>query len=260
MTGRIVRVVKELPKRCVYLLLRFALIESAYEEVKQSRYNNSPHFPIPDSRQITKSNLDQLEEYVKNVEGEVGRRHERVETKLRSLLTLNGIVISLMTGLSLNGSWLFAIPAFPLILSVILSVHALGVYTFQQAILFEHEVTRKPEPIRRTLIQSKLGAANWNSCVVDFIVDVYTAAGRYFVIAIVLVPIAYTVSTAVRPVEKEATALIRKLRADEDLLKLLRGPEGPTGPQGPTGPPGPPGLSGPTGAPGTGASTGQVGP
>ncbi len=87
----------------------------------------------------------------------------------------------------------------------------------------------------------------------DYLVSIYSTARFFFLSAFTLVVALFSASFFVQPPSTDADAIIQRLRADPNLIAILKGPAGPkgdqgiSGPQGPAGVPGPRGVAGPKG-------------
>jgi hypothetical protein len=258
---RLKQSLNKVPACGIFFLRRLAFIECSFQEVTDHRYSGSPHYPsvetMPTGRNSpdTVRKLEAIERYLVGVEADLARRHDRIENKLRGLLTVSGVVFPLMTGLSLNGTLSFAASAIPLVCSVILAVDGLGLNSYTNVTIDSKEASLSAGHLTAVLRRGRIESINQNSAALDYIADGYRAATRYFVMAILAVGLSYMLFNADK--EDTASAVIRSLRANRDLLHLLQGPQGPAGIPGPTGATGP---AGPTGAQGPAGPAGPTGP
>jgi len=99
--------------------------------------------------------------------------------------------------------------------------------------------------LRRQLILDALRSARYVESSTSFLVDIYRAAFRALLVGLGFLSIIAIM--AYFPTGEPMRDLVRQLRGDPDLVRLLRGPEGPQGPAGPAGAPGPAGPRGPQG-------------
>ena len=178
-----------------FALLRIVGTECRLHEVAASKYTQTAMlWPTLDRhvlRALTDEHRGVVADYVDGVEGDAKTRYDRVDSKLRTLLGVNGLAFSLITGFSLGGKPLFLLASGPFIVSAILALRALGVHTFQVPSLTAQEVGAELTALHAIRLQGRLSAANENACVVDFIVDCFRAAHRYFVVALIMLPLLY---------------------------------------------------------------------
>lgn len=237
-----------------FALLRIVGTECRLHEVAASKYTQTAMlWPTLDRhvlRALTDEHRGVVADYVDGVEGDAKTRYDRVDSKLRTLLGVNGLAFSLITGFSLGGKPLFLLASGPFIVSAILALRALGVHTFQVPSLTAQEVGAELTALHAIRLQGRLSAANENACVVDFIVDCFRAAHRYFVVALIMLPLLYLGGRWLdREVAKPIAVSIAGL--DPSAAGVLRGPpgaQGVPGPRGPEGQPGPKGQNGPVGS------------
>jgi hypothetical protein len=100
-------------------------------------------------------------------------------------------------------------------------------------------------------------SASHNNDRIDFYVDLFRAARRSLLLGLfLLVVIAMYGAWPSRSLESEEERIAKRLRSDEELIRILRGPKGDPGPpglrgeRGPRGERGEPGPQGERGAPG----------
>jgi hypothetical protein len=233
----------------VYYALIFVGISCSKKEVSENAYKHDiPSWPdLGDLNNIDEEKRTIVDNYLAAIETGENTRYDRIDSKLRTLLTTNSFAFALMGGFSLIGRPLFfAMAAVPFIISAALALRALDVRTFYTMSLNDYEVRSDPSKLKAITQQGRLCAARFNSYVIDFIADSFRAALRYFVVGLVLVPIIYFCSTSLPPAPVPETR-VHVNAIDPAAVNALRGPPGPTGPPGqpgPKGPPGPPGVPG----------------
>lgn len=170
-----------------YIFLKISLLECSYDEVKNNTYNHkTPLFPRIDHKKIPPHNTDILLKYVQDICSDTYRRRKDLEEKAKLLLTLNGAIITFMTTMSVKGqSWYF-FPIIFMILSSLFVVKIYSIYTYQKVVLSENEIkNNNKNKLTNIFIESTIEATNNNSNVVDYTVDLYRAALRYFMIALI---------------------------------------------------------------------------
>ena len=189
-----------------------------------------------------------------------------VDDKARMLLTLVGLLVPLTATLALRLTWPWlALPPLALFFAfagILAGYLAVGGTMFPK--LTAPEATYEEDQLKRTIILDTLQSArsmeNWT----HFLVDVYRAGLRAFIVGLLFVALISV--TALTRSHDSVAQLVKELRGDSMLRDELRGPRGAPGvpgapgaqgPAGPTGPPGPPGPEGPQGPP---AATPQARP
>jgi hypothetical protein len=196
-------------------------------------------------KEVDDKNYEVLERYVASAEADTKMRYDHVDSKLRTLLATNTLAFALMGGFSLLGRPIFLLVALPLIASAVLGLRALGVHTFQTLSLTDAELSAEIGELRATVLRDRLSAASANACVLDFVVDSFRAAHRYFVAGLVMVPLAY-LGAAFLPPRENPEVRVRVLGIEEAIAAAVQrvpGPQGPAGPAGPAGVPGPAGAA-----------------
>lgn len=173
-----------------------------------------------------------------------------VSAKVGTLLTVTSIAVSgTLTSLSLLGfpSNAFFYGAFLLTILVFLCTgwflfKFLGVGRSTAPALDQEFLDLEPGKKKAAHVRSLLSAAEQNDARNDFLVDVYKAGRRMSVLSFgcALALLALAVSDRLGREDR----LILKLRADPQLVELLRGPKGQVGPSGRTGKSGPKGDAG----------------
>lgn len=237
-----------------FVLLRAVGTKCSLPEVSASKYKQpAPLWPALDEdvlRTLSDEHRTVVADYLDGVEGDAKTRYDRIDSKLRTLLGVNGLAFSLITGFSLGGKPLFLFASAPFIISAVLALRALGIHTFQVLSLSNQEIVREAAELHAIQLRGRLAAANENEYVVDFIVDCFRAAHRYFVLALVMLPLLYVGSLWTE--HKEASPVAMSLAAiAPSAANALRGPPGAPGIPGPPGPEGRPGPQGPPGPAGT---------
>lgn len=245
--------------RWVCRLMNAVDVDSTPEEALKGTYTHpTVHYPVLSADLFDQDRTPSLVTYCAGVTSEVSARYSNVDQKLRGLLALSGIVTTLLTGLALTGRPYYLVVGLPILVSVFLVAHALSVYRFQSCTVSPEEV-KSAVPVAVRLAVDSIQAANSNMAVIDFLVDCYRAALRYFLIALLLVPVVYAVAALLPRDSTTAEEVIESLRSDPALIQLLRGPQGVAGPSGATGPQGMQGPQGAAGPQGPAGADGQPG-
>lgn len=244
--------------RFVYVALISIGIECSFEEVANGKYIHQgliwPSLGELDALDDDRYKI--LSEYLESVEADTKARYDRVDSKLRSLLATNAVAFGLVGGFSLLGKPLFLLVALPLVLSAVLALRALGVHNFQTLSLTETEASKPLGCLKATVLLGRLAAANANVTVIDFMVDCFRAAHRYFVLVLIAVPVAYGIGRLLSVADPPVRVHTQSIEQWEvSAVRGVPGPPGSAGPPGAQGPPGPQGSAGPPGPPGLASST-----
>ncbi|OGS44150.1 MAG: hypothetical protein A3J79_09680 [Elusimicrobia bacterium RIFOXYB2_FULL_62_6] len=234
----------------LWLLLRLLRIRCSRLEVNNRRYepNSKDAAPTVGTDAISTTVLDLARELYASE----AKRTAVVHEKGRTLLTVAGLLIPLLTG---------AIPFVPgvaragcvaalilLVITVYLltEIHAVGVVSYPNlgALVGLAETQQKAE-----LLANYEASRSANAAANCFLVDLYRAARRAALIALVVIMAMGTMTAIFLPGLEDRVVL--KLRSHPDLIRVLQGPVGPVGRDGLDGPAGPEGPQGLPGLPGT---------
>lgn len=232
----------------VFSTLRIAGIQCSFAEVAKGRYAHPGNaWPVlTNTKDLDENKAKVVDEYIDALEADAKTRYDRLDSKLRTLLATNALAFGLVGGFSLAAKPVFWMVAVPLIVSAILAFRALGIHNFQTLSLCDGEIAAEEPELRETIVRGRIGSLNANGSVIDFMVDCFRGAHRYFIVGLLFAPVAYTLGTS-------ATAPPPEVKVDLDSSHVVaipgppgppgqagtRGPMGPTGPQGVDGPPGP---------------------
>ncbi|CAN5189500.1 hypothetical protein BH09MYX1_BH09MYX1_11240 [soil metagenome] len=217
----------------MYWLLLAAGIQCSSAEVATGSYSHGqPTWPqIPEVGMDTDKH-DVVVGYVTSIENETRARYDRLDSKLRALLSANAIAFGLVGGFALIAKPSFLLVALPLLFSVVVALRALGVHKFQSVSLSKQEISREVAELKAIIIRDRVASVNANAGVIDFVGDCLRAAHRYFIASLVAVPFAYGLGL----LHSAPPAEVRFLGVDVAQIQGQRGPEGPPGPRGPVGP------------------------
>ncbi|MDP3072297.1 MAG: collagen-like protein [Opitutaceae bacterium] len=177
-------------------------------------------------------------------------RISTVAAKVSTLLTVTSIAVSgTLTSLSLLGfpSNAFFYGAFLLTITVFLCTgwflfKFLGVGRSAAPALDQEFLDLQSGKKKAAYIRNLLSAAEQNDARTDFLVDIYKAGRRMSVLSFCCALVLLTLAVSDRLGREDR--LILKLRADQELVELLRGPRGQAGPSGQAGKSGPKGDAG----------------
>lgn len=232
--------------------LRAFGVECTFAQAKARSYD----FPLDLPPEATLKVSDAL---TAAAEGEYERAEARrkvVDDKARMLLTLVGLLVPLTATLAvrLEWPWLALVPLFFFLASAGIMSGYLAVGGTMYPRLAAAEASLDEDQLKRTVTLDTLQSARTTENWTHFLVDVYRAGLRAFIIGLMLVGL--IACLALVPPNDSVERVIDHLRRDPDLREALRGPSGPRGDagpqgiQGPEGAAGPPGPAGPQGPPG----------
>jgi hypothetical protein len=236
-----------------WFLLRVLGLECTVEQLRARTYEHPLDLPAESAIRPTETLVSAAESEYERAES----RRKAVDDKARMLLTLVGLLVPLTATLASRLEWP-AISLLPLVLFFVSAGIMTGYLAVGSAMLprvSPVEATYDDENLKRALVLDNLRSARSNDNRTSFLVDVYRAGLRAFILGLVLVA-AIAAIALVSPTDGPSQ-LIERIRRDPDLCEQLRGPAGPpgeagargdAGPAGPIGPKGDPGPAGPAGA------------
>lgn len=232
----------------MWRVLRLVVIDCTLDEVERGTYTAKPPAPVPFDVAGTANTRELLEKYVAALEADIRISHDRVDLKLRTLLSATTILAAFVGGFSLTGKTAFLIVAVPILLCTFVVLRGLGVHTWQHAVLNSSEVSAVRNVLEATMLRDRFQAALANDGVVRFMADCLRASHRYFFLTLILL----AGLGALRAVASKSMPWLfgNELPTVQVASSGAQGPPGPPGPQGPAGPQGPPGEKGQAGPPG----------
>ena len=215
--------------------------------------------------------LDGLLTFSRDAAAAAGDRRALVTEKCKTLLTLSTALVTII-GLFLPKSldfesawmrWVFFVAVLFLLNTVFLLLIYFGVGTEQKIALTQHDVELASDDLKKSLINEHLHCASVTEYRTDYLVDVYKVSRASFLVAFSIIVGLFSVSYLSRSPASDAKKVIRELRSDPELLKLLEGPRGEKGERGATGlkgEKGDQGSQGQRGEPGPKGNKGETGP
>jgi hypothetical protein len=242
-----------------WLFLRLVFIKCDVADVRRFSYDYPPNPSLDPGTRPSTSQLD----LAKNLYAEENARATSVFDKAKTVLTLAGILFSVVLAVSVQRplvmeGWSLLpviVSLVLLLLTLFLLTVLLSVRTHSRPSLDTDVLQNDATAHERAILISYWTATNRNAATNSFLVDVYKATQRYLIVSLVMMSVAWAVSFARHGNPKEH--LVNELRGDPALIRLLTGPPGSPGVQGPTGPEGRQGQVGKTGPPGP---RGPIGP
>jgi hypothetical protein len=249
-----------LPDRLTHRMLRLCLIDCTIGEVREQRYPRSVD-AIDHVAATDEGVKEALFVAIRNELSEQARR-TAVQDKAKWLFTLAAGLITLFSGvLAERPTWFsalgFVFVGLPLVIATLLLLRFFGVGRYSVPVVDSAlltAVTSKEAQIES--LEGLLLAQSYNAGAIDYLVDLYRVSQRLVAVAVSLV-VALAVATILVP---SSSSLVKEIRGNPDLVRLLRGPEGQPGPGGIPGPSGTPGVTGPQGPPGPPGMPGVAGP
>lgn len=237
-----------LVNRGSWFLLRLLGIECSLAEVVRRRYDLKPK-PL-DLSAATEERLKHIAELLGAASASERERRCGVDDKVKALLALTTLVLTATVAFSQKLIWpaLALVPLILFLLTLFLLTTYLGVGPQAFRTPTQEDLTAPSNvELLKHHIGELQGALAFNERSTDFLVDVFRAARRAFLIAM---SAAVCVGAfAILLGDRAEDRLAEKIRAHKDLAIMLQGPPGAAGPQGVAGPSGPPGPAAPPGPP-----------
>ncbi len=226
----------------IWLLLQLTRSECTLDEVRNRRYDIEKQ-SVPE---IKEESLAKSLELAKDLYVEDQRRKDRLSDKTKGLVTVVGLLVPFTVAALLprmTKPWLLAIPMACLLVSMVMLLTYLGVDLVSEP-QFDKSLFPEGKLDEKELVKSYLVAREWNSKTADFLIGTYKAARRSLCLALMsIVVIGIVEAYETKPFDQEKK-FIGDLRANPDLIELLRGPAGRAGSQGERGTPGATGVQG----------------
>lgn len=239
----------------VFILLRCALIEAKYEEVRERHYKaeSEPNFAPSDIRD-SDAHLD----FAKREYDEAEQRRKGVDDKVRALLTISSLSIpalgfSLTRGDSSEHTFAY-IGLGGFLATAYLLLEYLGVSGYEVPDIKKDDLAKPEASFKKLLAAEYLKCAEKYNYRTSYHVDVYRAASRWFSVGLLFAAFTmlHLVSTTESRDKSRNEKVLYQLISNPFYRAALTGPAGPAGPQGPTGPQGargPRGETTPSGSP-----------
>lgn len=217
----------------VFGFLRFSMIDCSFNEVKIRQYEyNRDSTPVVKGINVS----EQVVRLAEQLYELAAKRRETVSGKVSSLLTLSSLLLAIMavfaprTSLSL----LLIAPFLAFSATVFLLVVYLGVGTHNYPDLTSKIMDADDKDQNALIAQEWIKCADSDQDSVDFLVDVFRAARRWFTFGLVLSVVAVVIITTVQALNGEATegghlsielgpATLDELR---ELIEEISGPSG----------------------------------
>jgi hypothetical protein len=247
-------------RRFIWNLLLLGGIEATHKEVRDGRYNDGKPINLPDSPKYDGSKA--MFDVAKAIYGESLDRKETLDKKVTSLMSLTGILLPLTITFFVYASdwavvgWFFIIPFFIvtglLLFCALLLLEFLRLNRFSQPGMDEKLVESTEANREILIIRDYLKAASYNEDTNRYLADVYRAARRFFICALIISTAVGWIAAGTKTFLTERNPekrLLKTLKDDPELVSLLRGTDGPPGQTGQQGPPGPRGDVGPPASP-----------
>lgn len=246
-TGRIEAVLFPLYHAFVFILLRCALIEAKFEEVRSRHYKaeSETNFAPSDIRD-SDAHLD----FAKLEYDEAEQRRKGVDDKVRALLTISSLSIPAL-GFALTrgdaSEHAFAyIGLGGFLATAYLLLEYLGVSGYAVPDIKKDDLAKPEASFKKLLAAEYLKCADKYNYRTSYHVDVYRAASRWFSVGLLFAAFTmlHLVSTSESRDKSQNEKVLYQLISNPAYRAALTGPAGPPGPQGQ---PGPQGVRGPRG-------------
>lgn len=241
-TGRVEAVLFPVYHAFVFILLRCALIEAEFGEIRMRRYKASSESNFaPDDISDSDAHLD----FAKLQYDEVEQRRKGVDDKMRALLTISSLSIPALgfslsrAGYSERGLAYIGLGAF--LATAYLLLEYLGVSGYEVPDIKKDDLAKSKASFKKLLAAEYLKCADKNHYRTSYHVDVYRAASRWFSIGLLFAALTmlHLVSTTESRDKSQNEKILYQLISNPFYRAALTGPAGPPGPQGPAGPQGP---------------------
>ena len=233
-----------------YLSIRLYGIEDcSLTDIRAGRYDNSSGEP----RNLDKAkDLDSLLAESKECLSIAGERRQVVTDKCKTLLTLGSLLLAIIGALlpksfAFDSLWLrlFCFMAILCLLNtVILLLVYFAVGTEQTVSLSQAELELESDNLKKSLINQHFTCESATDNRTDYLADIYKVARFFFMFAFFIIVGLFAVNYFSRANENDTKKLVEELRANPDLVNVLRGPKGDKGDKGDHGDVGPKGDKG----------------
>lgn len=190
----------------------------------------------------------------------IRERHDAVKEKGKTILAILVVVSSFVAfSASYYGRsiWLL-FPAFFVLVTARLFLEMFRLYWHGVPEIDQDLVKAEDETRRRVLARDYMSAAAVGDAGTEYMSRVLRAARRSATLS--LVAVGFAMGLLALTAETQGDELVRKLRSDPTLIRLLTGPKGEPGVAGPAGPRGATGRSGADGVAGPRGPQGPIGP
>lgn len=233
-SNRLVKFLKDAQNRIVWILMRRFDVECSLEEVCERRYiHPGKSDPRPDVTSVQA--VDKVLEFARETYERAEKRKALIDDKNKVFLGISAILLPLITAIIPRLPYPF-VGILPLIFlfvtAYLILIHfGVGIYTFPE--LKANQITGSEDEIKKLLIAEYYESANVNNDRLDFYVDLFRVARRSLMLGLFfLVVIAIHGAWPNASLNSEEERIVKKLRSDERLINLLRGPKGDPGPPG----------------------------
>lgn len=225
----------------VFILLRCALIEAKFEEVRARYYKAESETNLaPSDIRDSDAHLD----FAKLEYDEAEQRRKGVDDKMRALLTISSLSIpalgfSLTRGDSSEHTFAY-IGLGGFLATAYLLLEYLGVSGYEVPDIKKDDLAKPEAGFKKLLAAEYLKCADKYNYRTSYHVDVYRAASRWFSVGLLFAALTmlHLVSTSESRDRSQNEKVLYQLISNPAYRAALTGPAGPAGPQGPAGPPG----------------------
>lgn len=235
-----------------FLSMRFFGFEATYKDVQSRTWPNVTHV----DRNLDNADSESLEQLLKCAECEfkdAADRRTLLTDKCKTLLGLASSLLALLGIFSpkfnvdtIVSQVLFFLTVLALLNSVSLLLYFFGVGPEAVVKAELSETNLGIQDLQKSLINKHYAAIAAKDNRTDFLVNVYEVARFFFLIALVLLTIAFSINIFSKKPEqsKKTDEIMRELRSQPELIEMLRGPRGNKGEKGEKGERGELGLPG----------------
>ncbi len=217
-------------RRFLWLIIRICGFDMSLQEISRRRYESPAKIPSLDN---IYDDEPQLLDLAKDLYEEENSRRGQLDEKVRTLLTISGILVPLTVGLMafVDLPLIAIVPLALLLLTTVLILEFFGVDTVAFPSIDDNLLGSGRGERRKFLIKSYIESTAFNNGVNNFRVDLYRASRRLFLISLALVALVGVINVrSLRSIEKRvAEGLLSDRLFIQRLAKAMAAPVGPSG-------------------------------
>ena len=203
-------------------------------EVASGRYRRDPLKPASTSNP---ENLEGIVSVARECFENARKRRSVIFDKCKTLLTVSSLFLGLFGFLlprefAFDATWMRVV-AFVAVLSLMNTVMLLlvffGVERETEVAIGNEDFSQTPEKFKVSLANSYLQSQAAVDCRTDYLADLYKCARFFALLAFAAFVMLFSVDSLAASPKNETDRIVRELRANPELVELLRGPQGEQG-------------------------------
>lgn len=237
--------------------------EVTWEQAKAEKFDSREH---KDLESLRESQLEVLVQEAKTCLRASEERRTSLSDKCKTMLTLSSVLLAFMGAvlpkISMDSLWakvFFLISALPMLIAVLLFAVFFGVRPAMRVDIRQDDADRKPDDLKRTLINDYRRCATAQENQSDYLVEVYNVARFFFLSSLLALVCLFSANLFLSAPGAQAKAVANQLLSDTNFVQNIRGERGERGPKGDHGDPGPKGDRGEPGLKGERGNRGPMG-